>query len=161
MPELRGDDELMDLADRALREEVGEALKRKFDDDMVAELSAAFGWTGGPGELLERVTNPYMDEAIDAVARNPAQSLSPEGCLVGAMRLALRHNIEPRNLAAGIDYVLNRAEELDLPHRLRFNSACAMAEDDMAAMLERLWDAPPHRVESAGDIPRLLAASAR
>ena len=163
MPELREDDEIIDLARGALMGEVGEALQRKFGDDVVAALCSAFGYGRGPTELLERMTNPYLDEAIHSVARNPAKRLDPHGCVGAAMRLTLRYDIEPRNLAlgaaAGIDCVLKRAEELDLPRRLRFDSAGSMTEDDMAALLEWLWNAPPDAVESAGHIPGLLAAA--
>ena len=162
MPELRGDDELMELGRRAFIDEVGEALLRKYKglDD---ELFTPDGFTAYAEDLLERMTNPYLDDAVDRVARDPVRKLGPEDRVFGAMRLVLRYELKPRGLArgaaAGIDYVLRRADELDLPDRLRFESADAMNEDDMAAVLEWLWGARPRAVESAGDIPALLAAA--
>ena len=47
------------------------------------------------------MTNPYLLDTVERVGRDPARKLGWHDRLVGTMRLALDHGIEPRRYAFG------------------------------------------------------------
>ncbi len=50
-------------------------------------------------DLLERFRNPYLNDTVVRVGRDPARKLGPEDRLVGAATAALAHGIPPVHLA--------------------------------------------------------------
>ena len=52
-------------------------------------------------DLLARMTNPFLSDAVARVIRDPKRKLAWEDRLVGAMRLALAAGVKPVRLAQG------------------------------------------------------------
>lgn len=125
MKELGNDREIMSIARRAFLDESGAALIKKhsnLDDKLFTEA----GFTAYAEDLLERMTNPFLDDTIERAARDPIRKLSYNDRIFGTMALALEFGIEPVNMAlgaaAGITYLLRRAEEYNLPKQLCRNN---------------------------------------
>ncbi len=100
MKEIRKDNRLMDIAQKAFIDESGKALTRKY-----AYLNE---WTFTPEgykeyaeDLLIRMTNPYLADTIERAARDPIRKLHYNDRLFGSMNLALEQDIEPINIALG------------------------------------------------------------
>ena len=66
------------------------------------------------------MVNPFLNDPIERVTRDPMRKLGWEDRLIGAMRLCLEAEIKPVHLAEGIKVALARAagEEDCLPDRL-------------------------------------------
>lgn len=54
------------------------------------------GWNKYVDDLLTRMTNPYLQDRVDRIIRDPRRKLGWDDRLVGAMRLAIDNKIEPR-----------------------------------------------------------------
>lgn len=83
----------------AFIEESGQALIRKY-----AGLDPLFtreGYTAYAEDLLERMTNPYLRDSVERVGRDPQRKLGWDDRLIGTMRLALSHGIQPWRYATG------------------------------------------------------------
>lgn len=100
MAELKADDEIMAVARAAFIDESGAALIAKHGP-LGDELFTPAGFRAYAEDLLERITNPHLDDTIERATRDPLRKLAPGDRLFGAMALCLSHNIEPRNLALG------------------------------------------------------------
>ncbi|MCK4629515.1 MAG: hypothetical protein KAT56_10960, partial [Sedimentisphaerales bacterium] len=125
MKELGNDREIMSIARRAFLDESGAALIKKhsnLDDKLFTEA----GFTAYAEDLLERMTSPFLDDTIERAARDPIRKLGHNDRIFGTMTLALELGIEPVNMAlgaaAGITYLLRRAEEYNLPKQLCRNN---------------------------------------
>ncbi len=79
--------------------EAGQALCRKYDK--LDDLFTPGGWNDHAENLLKRMVCPYLNDQISRVCRDPKRKLAREDRLIGAMRLALAHQVEPANLALG------------------------------------------------------------
>jgi mannitol-1-phosphate 5-dehydrogenase len=118
--ELKNDNEIMQTARNAFINESGAALisKYKYLND---ELFTAAGYKVYAEDLLERMTNPYLDDTIERAARDPERKLESNDRIFGTMRLALEYGIEPKNMAkaaaAGIIY-LAKIANLDFSNTL-------------------------------------------
>ncbi|HBG27710.1 MAG: hypothetical protein A2Y10_10095 [Planctomycetes bacterium GWF2_41_51] len=107
MAELKNDNEIMQIARNAFIKESGAALIKKY-----AQLNYALftedGYRDYAEDLLERMTNPYLDDTIERAARDPERKLGVNDRIFGTMRLALEQGIVPINMtkaaAAGIKY---------------------------------------------------------
>lgn len=115
MSEVRNDRDLMDLARQAFLRESGAALVRKHGatDD---PLFTAAGFAAYADDLLERMTNPWLNDEIERVCRDPRRKLGFSDRLVGAMREVRRQGIEPSALALGVAAALGyaAAQRVDL-----------------------------------------------
>ena len=60
------------------------------------------GFQAYADDLLARMTNPFLSDALDRVVRDPHRKLGWDDRLVGAMRLALAAGVTPRRLASGV-----------------------------------------------------------
>jgi mannitol-1-phosphate 5-dehydrogenase len=83
----------------AFLEESGEALVRKHAG--VDPLFTREGFAHYAGDLLARMTNPYLLDTVERVGRDPARKLGWNDRLVGTMRVALDWGVEPRRYACG------------------------------------------------------------
>ncbi len=133
MSQLRVRPAALALARQGAVDEAGVALCRRYAGIDPIFTPAGFG--DYVDELLERMVNPYLRDAIARVARDPARKLGWHDRLVGAMRLALAAGLEPQALATGAAaaYACLLAERPD-----RANLSVDRVLDD-------LWqaDAPP------------------
>ncbi len=92
--------ELVNFAYTAFMEESGKALCRKY-----AGLDPLFtnqGYKEYANDLMERILNPYLKDAVDRVTRDPERKLGWDDRLVGTMRLALSQDVLPAHYALGV-----------------------------------------------------------
>ena len=100
MSEIRGEAELMALGRKAFIEESGAALIRKhgrLGDALFTEK----GYAAYADDLLERMTNPFLNDRVERIVRDPRRKLGYGDRLFGTMREALKQGIEPRIMARG------------------------------------------------------------
>jgi len=124
------DKPLMTLVREAFLKESGGALIARHHG--LDPLFTADGYRAYAEDLLERMTNPYLQDRTERVIRDPRRKLGWDDRLIGTMRLALD---------AGI-----------APHRFALGAAAAVellgAQKTMAVQLNELWpeaDQPPGR----------------
>jgi mannitol-1-phosphate 5-dehydrogenase len=83
----------------AFIEESGEALIRKYAG--VDPLFTHDGYTKYADDLISRMTNPYLRDSVERVGRDPQRKLGWDDRLIGTMRVALRHDVEPWRYGVG------------------------------------------------------------
>lgn len=117
MAELKNDKEIMQIAGDAFMNESGAALIKKYAH-LDEELFTERGYKAYAEDLLDRMTNPYLDDMIERAARDPQRKLAPNDRIFGTMQLALEQGIEPVNMAkgaaAGIVYMAKQKKLNDL-----------------------------------------------
>jgi mannitol-1-phosphate 5-dehydrogenase len=96
---LRGVPGLLPFLRTAFLEESGEALIRKHAG--VDPLFTRQGYTRYVDDLLDRMTNPYLLDTIERVARDAGRKLAWDDRLVGTMRMAMQQGVTPRRYALG------------------------------------------------------------
>jgi mannitol-1-phosphate 5-dehydrogenase len=99
MSELAQHRELLTIGQIAFIQESGAALiaKYKAQDPLFTET----GFAAYADDLLGRMLNPYLQDSVDRVVRDPLRKLGWNDRLIGAARLAIAQNIQPYNLLAG------------------------------------------------------------
>jgi mannitol-1-phosphate 5-dehydrogenase len=141
MDQLRADTELMQVARDAFINESGGALIKKYAD-LNDELFTEPGHAAFADDLLERMTNPFLSDSIERAARDPLRKLGPNDRIFGTMALAIRHGIEPVNLAkgaaAGIAYMQKRADEFKIPAALCADNY-SLLDSRAIKFLEWIW----------------------
>ena len=121
MKNLKNNKEIMQIARDAFINESGAALIKKYAElnDM---LFTETGFTAYAEDLLERMTNPYLDDPIERIARDLQRKLGLNDRIFGTMQLVLECGIEPINMAkgakAGVDFLLKSSEENKVPENL-------------------------------------------
>ena len=100
MSEIRHDTEIMQIARDAFIRESGVALTRKYAH-LEDELFTEAGFKEYAEDLLERMTNPYLDDSIERAIRDPHRKLGLTDRVFGTIRLCLEQKIKPDNLAKG------------------------------------------------------------
>lgn len=100
MDELRNYPEFMEIARQAFINESGAAMIKKYGH-LQDELFTAEGFANYANGLLERMTNPFLKDAIDRIVRDPERKLSWDDRSIGAMRLIMSQGITPCNFASG------------------------------------------------------------
>ncbi|MHC4394290.1 MAG: mannitol dehydrogenase family protein [Planctomycetota bacterium] len=140
--ELKDVPAIMAIARDAFLTESGGALVKKyahFGDELFTEA----GYKHYAEDLLERMTNPFLSDTIKRAGRDPVRKLRYNDRIFGTMTLALEQGIEPVNMAlgamAGIDYLLERAEENKLPDELCFKNRRKLSDADIEKILRWLW----------------------
>lgn len=83
----------------AFIKESGAALIRRHAG--VDHLFTPEGYTAYADDLLARMTNPYLGDTAERVGRDPQRKLGWDDRLIGTIRVALAHGIEPRRYAVG------------------------------------------------------------
>ena len=92
--------DLMQIARRAFIDESGAALCRKHAA-LGDPLFTPAGYRAYAEDLLDRMVRPNLNDLVARVIRDPVRKLGYDDRLYGTMRLALRHGIQPTNLAKG------------------------------------------------------------
>jgi mannitol-1-phosphate 5-dehydrogenase len=95
----REDDDVMKLARDAFIEESGKALCRKRSG--VDVMFTEDGYRAYALDLLERMMNPYLNDTVERITRDPRRKLGWNDRLVGTMRMVHEQGIVPRRYATG------------------------------------------------------------
>ena len=141
--ELKNDSSIMQIGRNAFLNECGAALIKKYDsleDDLFTEA----GFKNYAEDLLERITNPYLNDTIARASRDAVRKLALNDRIFGTMALALEHGIEPTSMAlgamAGIAALLRQAEENGLPDNLRFGDWRELKNDEIEKIILWIWN---------------------
>jgi mannitol-1-phosphate 5-dehydrogenase len=100
MAEAGGCADIMGIARDAFIAESGAALIRrheKLGDDLFTEA----GYQAYADDLLGRMIQPNLNDLVERVIRDPVRKLGYDDRLIGTMRMALRHGVEPIQMARG------------------------------------------------------------
>ncbi|MCL5281286.1 MAG: hypothetical protein M1376_15405 [Planctomycetes bacterium] len=145
MTEIKEDAFLMRMARGAFINESGAALIRKHAS-LGDELFTEAGYRSYAEDLLERMTNPYLADAVARAARDVVRKLGVNDRIFGTMALALEHGIEPKNMAigalAGVALLLANAAEYRLPDELGSLNWQRLNVDSLTRLLTFLWQSP-------------------
>jgi len=111
MAEAGTDPRIRAIARHAFLEESGRALCAAHAG--VDPLFTVDGWRAYADDLLDRMANPHLRDAVDRIIRDPRRKLGWHDRLVGVMRLARRQGIAARHYALGAAAALRllQAEE--------------------------------------------------
>ena len=99
MSDLAGDAELMQFGREAFLKESGPALIARRGG--LDPLFTPAGYQVYAEDLLRRMTNPWLSDAVARIIRDPRRKLSWNDRLIGTMRLALDAGISPVRFARG------------------------------------------------------------
>jgi len=99
MSDLAGDAELLRLGREAFLEESGPALIARRGG--LDPLFTPAGYQAYADDLLRRMTNPWLSDAVARIIRDPRRKLGWQDRLIGTMRLALDAGITPVRFAKG------------------------------------------------------------
>ncbi len=97
--DVNGDDEITSLASEAFLKESGTALCRRHAG--VDPLFTEKGYHEYADDLLKRMMNPHLRDAVERVVRDPRRKLAWNDRLVGTMRIAMDQGITPVRYALG------------------------------------------------------------
>ena len=141
--DLRQTPDLLGFIRAAFLEESGEALIRKHAGK--DRLFTPEGYREYAGDLLERMTNPHLQDSVERVGRDPHRKLGWDDRLVGTLRLALQQNVVPRRYALGAAAALATLDpsflKTDMPAR---------------ALLAPLWGNEAMETKDAQEVLRLI-----
>jgi mannitol-1-phosphate 5-dehydrogenase len=130
--------ELLLIAREAFLLESGGALCRKYCG--VDSLFTESGYRAYVEDLLVRMTNPYLRDAVDRITRDTRRKLGWEDRLVGTMRLALGQGICPVRYAKGAAAAVRQlaGEESSSPDCLLEELWSGCGEAEMVAQVKKL-----------------------
>ncbi len=134
MAEALRDPELRRIGRTAFLQESGAALIQKYAgfDPLFTET----GFTDYTDDLLERMGNPNLRDAVKRIIRDPERKLGWNDRLIGTIRLALDEGVEPVRFAMGAAAALRFAHP-------------QLSPDGIGDVLRKLWgDAPQSEVDS-------------
>ena len=139
MSEVGDDPRLMDLGRRAFIDESGLSLTRKYRD-FGDELFSSEGFARFAEDLLVRMTNPYLNDEVARVCRDPRRKLGYCDRLIGTMREALVQGVEPVIMARGAAAALRHCviENIDLGVEYPDDNN-ELGDDCVSAMLRSVW----------------------
>ena len=139
MTELKNDKDMTQIARDAFINDSSGAMIGKyshFGDELFTEA----GYTKNAEDLLERIANPYLDDAVQRAARDPMRKLGLNDRIFGTMALAVDQGIEPVNLALGaaaaIVFILKNAAEYDLP---QVEPVQKLQDEQIEEILLKIW----------------------
>ena len=99
MSEAAGNPVLMQLARDAFLLESGEALCRKYHG--LDPLFTPDGFKAYVDDLLVRMTNPFLKDAVERVTRDTRRKLGWDDRLIGTIRLVMAQGLQPERYARG------------------------------------------------------------
>jgi mannitol-1-phosphate 5-dehydrogenase len=160
MTQVKQNRRLMDIARNAFLNESGAALIKKYSR-LNDELFTPAGYQAYADDLLERMTNPYLQDTIDRAGRDPVRKLSIDDRIFGTMCLALDYGIDPVNMAcgalAGVKTLLKNAQANKLPAQVCFDPG-ALTAGQLSEVLNWLW--ANHNSKHAPRLIELVQAAA-
>ena len=131
---------ILETARAAFIDESGAALIKKYAG--LDPLFSEEGFRAYAEDLLTRMMNPYLQDQVERVIRDPERKLEWNDRLIGTMRLVLGQGIRPENFAAGARAALRylsaqNPAELWKEHQEtsanEFSAVCRMVSDDGVA----------------------------
>ncbi|MEI8062468.1 MAG: hypothetical protein WCH84_00220 [Verrucomicrobiota bacterium] len=140
MSDLAGDAELMQLGREAFLVESGPALIARRGG--LDPLFTPAGYQAYAEDLLRRMTNPWLSDAVVRIIRDPRRKLSWQDRLIGTMRLALDAGIQPVRFAKGA-----RA------------AVAVLAQEAPGTSLDSLWPEPDEPVGRKQELKRSINAA--
>jgi mannitol-1-phosphate 5-dehydrogenase len=142
MTEMKGDKAVMKIARNAFLDESGAALIKKYAG-LGDELFTKAGYKIYAEDLLDRMTNPFLEDTTARAGRDIVRKLAVNDRIFGTMSLAIEYGIEPVNMAmgaaAGIRELLANPEENKLPDTLRFGNRQNVSARHIEELLLWLW----------------------
>ena len=117
MPDACRDPAISGIARSAFLDESGAALVRKYDG--LGTLFTEEGFHASAMDLLDRIANPYLDDAVARIIRDPDRKLGWNDRLVGTMRLVSSQGIRPERYALGAAAALLQSGAADRAAYLR------------------------------------------
>lgn len=142
MTELKHDDAIMQIGREAFLQESGSALIRKYGH-LNDQLFTEAGYKKYCDDLLERMTNPFLNDSIERAGRDLRRKLAYDDRIFGTMALALEQNVEPTNMAlgamAGLAVLLKKANENNVPGELRFDSWRTLDHEEIEKLVNWIW----------------------
>lgn len=143
MTELKNDEKIMAIARTAFLNESGAALVKKYAH-LNDELFTKLGYQHYADDLLERITNPFLEDSIARAGRDPVRKLASNDRIFGTMALALDQGTKPDNMAlgaaAGLATLLAEPEEDHIPRGLQFGSWEKLTPAQIEKLLRWLWE---------------------
>lgn len=103
--------DILALARRAFIDESGRALVRKHNG--CDELFTDAGFEAYAEDLLQRMLNPFLRDAVSRVTRDPRRKLGWDDRFAGAIRLAMQQEIHPDALATGMAAAVEAVAEAE------------------------------------------------
>jgi mannitol-1-phosphate 5-dehydrogenase len=149
--DLRQSPDLMEFIRAAFLQESGEALIRKHAGKDL--LFTPQGYREYAEDLLQRMTNPHLQDSVERVGRDPHRKLGWDDRLVGTLRLALHQNVVPRRYAVGVAAALATLEPLFLKSNMPAHALLApiwgpaALETADARKVLRLVEEAKHRLQ--------------
>jgi mannitol-1-phosphate 5-dehydrogenase len=119
------DDQLRGFVRRAFLEESGVPLCRRYP--ACDPLFTPQGWNDYVEDLMVRMVNPYLQDRVDRVIRDPQRKLQWDDRLIGTMRLALGSGVDPNRYAVGAAAAVQILTG-------------KQGSDSLATTLEKLWE---------------------
>jgi mannitol-1-phosphate 5-dehydrogenase len=142
MTELKDDQGVMEVARSAFVDESGAALVKKYAyvcDDLFTDE----GYCDYAEDLLERITNPYLSDAIARAGRDVRRKLGYHDRIFGTMDLAFSEGIEPVNMAvgalAGIGALLAEESSGDGDHPFASQKAATLKDEEIERVIRSVW----------------------
>lgn len=157
---------IMATARAAFIEESGAALIRRHRD-LGDPLFTPDGYRAYADDLLERMVNPNLNDLVARVGRDHVRKLGYEDRLFGTMRLALKYDGVPANLAqgaaAGILSMIKRQDSFETPIPHLPKTAGELSPEGLRKLLLGIWgpkvDAHADRmIELTWEAIRILGA---
>jgi mannitol-1-phosphate/altronate dehydrogenase len=133
MSELRSMNAIMEKGRAAFINECGAALCKKWEG--IDELFTSAGFKAYAENLLERMTNPFLKDAVSRITRDLPRKLSWDDRVIGTIRVVMGQGIEPLILRDGA--LLAIAEEF------------GTEEDKAKQGLRALWSGAPEAEQQA------------
>lgn len=129
MHELAAHPDCMDIGRRAFLNESGRALCAKWKG--VDELFTEDGFLAYAEDLLIRMVNPYLRDAVDRICRDLPRKLGWDDRIIGAMRVAQSVGVDPVELTRGAAIAARRL----------FGRAKTIQRDGLASLWPTPWGA--------------------
>jgi mannitol-1-phosphate 5-dehydrogenase len=147
--DLRAFPEIMSFLRAAFLEESGEALIKKHAG--ADRLFTPEGYREYADDLLARMVNPFLNDSVERVGRDPERKLAWDDRLIGTIRLALRMGLKPARYGFGAAAALATVD------------ASALEENKpVSSRLDRIWEAEnPDPAERAAVLGLIEEAKAR
>ncbi|HUV06282.1 MAG TPA: hypothetical protein VMX75_01055 [Spirochaetia bacterium] len=118
MNEIGNDGALFSFGCDTLIEESGAMLIRKYRS-IQDPLFTESGFRDYAQDLIRRIVNPYLNDRVLRICRDPVRKLGYGDRLVGTMREALKQGITPRRLALGafaaLEFIIKEKVSLGVP----------------------------------------------
>ena len=131
---------IMKIARDAFVSESGAALVDKHGATGDSLFTPA-GYEAYADDLLKRIGNPFLNDMVARICRDPRRKLGHDDRLYGTMRLALEHGIEPTNLALGAAAAVDWLRREEGAPASSGEAADPITKPDLEALLNEIWGA--------------------